>query len=122
MPGVEVHANVIENILDKSYLLRNPELYLIELLLTIILATVIFILSQKIKPKYSLPVFILGFFVIVITGFAFYNFRAELIDISYPIFILLVTFLTGLYFRFIQENKFALENLKKETKLLRERD
>ena len=33
MPGVEVHANVIENILDKSYLLRNPEIYLIELLL-----------------------------------------------------------------------------------------
>ena len=122
MPGVEVHANVIENILDKSYLQRNPEIYLIELLLTIILATVIFILSQKIRPKYSLPVFILGFFSIVITGFAFYYFRAELIDISYPIFILLVTFLTGLYFRFIQENKFALENLKKETKLLRERE
>ena len=45
-----------------------------------------------------------------------------MIDISYPIFILFVTFLTGLYFRFIQENKFALENLKKETKLLRERE
>ena len=122
MPGVEVHANVIENILDKSYLLRNPEVYLLELILTIILATVVFVLSQKIKPKYSLPVFILAFFSIVISGFAFYNFRGELIDISYPIFILLVTFLTGLYFRFIQENKLALENLKKETKLLRERE
>ena len=51
MPGVEVHANVIENILDKSYLLRNPEIYLIELLLTIILATVIFILSQKLDQN-----------------------------------------------------------------------
>ncbi len=122
MPGVEVHANVIENILDKSYLLRNPKVYLLELLITIILATVVFVLSQKIKPKYSLPVFILAFFSIIITGFAFYNFRGELIDISYPSFILLVTFLTGLYFRFIQENKFALENLKKETKLLRERE
>ena len=122
MPGVEVHANVIENILDKSYLLRNPEIYLIELILTIILATVIFILSQRIKPKYSLPVFIIGIFLIIITGFAFYNFRAELIDISYPIFILLITFLTGVYFRFIEENKFALENLKKETKLLKERE
>ena len=122
MPGVEVHANVIENILDKSYLLRNPDIYLLELILTIILATVIFTLSQKIKPKYSLPVFILAFFSIVISGFAFYNLRSELIDISYPIFILIITFLTGLYFRFIQENKLALENLKKETKLLRERE
>ena len=122
MPGVEVHANVIENILDKSYLLRNPEIYLIELLLTIILATIIFILSQKIKPKYSLPVFVIGFFSILFIGFAFYNFRSELIDISYPIFILVVTFLTGLYFRFIKENQLATENLMKETKLLRERE
>ena len=35
---------------------------------------------------------------------------------------LLVTFLTGLYFRFIEENKIALENLKKEAKLLKERE
>ena len=33
-----------------------------------------------------------------------------------------VTFLTGLYFRFIEENKIALENLQKETKLLKERE
>ncbi len=122
MPGVEVHANVIENILDKSYLLRNPEIYVIELLLTIILATIIFILSQKIKPKYSLLVFVIGLFSIFFIGFTFYNFRSELIDISYPIFILLVTFLTGLYFRFIKENQLATENLMKETKLLRERE
>mgnify|MGYP002822228610 FL=1 len=55
-------------------------------------------------------------------GVTFYNFRSELIDISYPIFILVVTFLTGLYFRFIEENQLATENLMKETKLLRERE
>ena len=32
IPGVEVHANVIENILDQSYLLRNPNTYIFELL------------------------------------------------------------------------------------------
>ena len=55
-------------------------------------------------------------------GFSFFTFRSQLIDISYPIFMLLVTFLTGLYFRFIEENKIALENLKKEAKLLKERE
>ena len=55
-------------------------------------------------------------------GFSFFAFRSQLIDISYPIFMLLVTFLTGLYFRFIEENKIALENLKKEAKLLKERE
>ena len=33
-----------------------------------------------------------------------------------------ITFLTGLYFRFIKENQIALENLQKEAKLLKERE
>tara|TARA_B100000686_G_scaffold72007_1_gene77716 strand:+ start:45 stop:911 length:867 start_codon:yes stop_codon:yes gene_type:complete len=35
---------------------------------------------------------------------------------------LTITFLTGLYFRFIEENKLALANLQKEAKLLKERE
>tara|TARA_B100001123_G_scaffold113042_1_gene131693 strand:- start:1613 stop:2482 length:870 start_codon:yes stop_codon:yes gene_type:complete len=35
---------------------------------------------------------------------------------------LTVTFLTGLYFRFVEENKIALANLQKEAKLLKERE
>ena len=33
-----------------------------------------------------------------------------------------ITFLTGLYFRFLEENKIALQNLQKEAKLLKERE
>ena len=51
IPGVEVHANVIENILDQSYLVRNPNTYIFELLFSIIVALITFILSQKIRPK-----------------------------------------------------------------------
>ena len=35
---------------------------------------------------------------------------------------LTLTFLTGLYFRFVEENKIALSNLQKEAKLLKERE
>ncbi len=122
IPGVEVHANVIENILDQSYLIRNPNTYLFELLFSIIVALITFILSQKIKPKYSLSIFFGNILAIIIIGFSIYKFRSELIDISYPIFIVTVTFLTGLYFRFIEENKLALANLQKEAKLLKERE
>ena len=38
IPGVEVHANVIENILDKSYLVRSPNIYVFEILFSIIVA------------------------------------------------------------------------------------
>jgi len=122
IPGVEVHANVIENILDKSYLVRNPNTYIFELLFSIIVALVTFILSQKIKPRYSLSIFFGNILAIIIIGFSVYKFKSQLVDISYPLFIVTLTFLTGLYFRFIEENKLALENLQKEAKLLKERE
>ncbi len=122
IPGVEVHANVIENILDQSYLIRNPNTYVFELLFSIIVACATFFLSQRIKPKFSLSIFFGSFMSVIVIGFSVFLFRSELIDISYPIFMLTVTFLTGLYFRFVEENKIALANLQKEAKLLKERE
>ena len=89
---------------------------------SIIIALLTFILSQKIKPKFSLLIFFGNILLIIIIGFSIYKFRSELIDISYPTFIVTITFLTGLYFRFIKENQIALENLQKEAKLLKERE
>ncbi len=47
IPGVEVHANVIENILNQSYLIRNPNTYIFELLFSIIVACVTFFSHKK---------------------------------------------------------------------------
>ena len=122
IPGVEVHGNVIENILDQSYLIRNPNTYIFELLFSIIVACVTFIFSQKIQPKYSLSIFFGSLTIVIVIGFSIFLFRSELVDISYPIFMLTITFLTGLYFRFIEENRIAIANLQKEAKLLKERE
>ena len=122
IPGVEVHANVIENILDQSYLIRNPNIYVFELIFSIFVACITFFFSQKIKPKYSLSIFFGNLTLIIFIGFGFFLLRSELIDISYPIFILTITFLIGLYFRFIKENQIALQNLQKEAQLLKERE
>ena len=122
VPGVEVHANVIENIIDQSFLIRNPNTYIFELLFVFIVSVLTFLISQKIKPKYSLSIFFSSLILVIIIGFSMFLFRSELVDISYPIFMLTITFLTGLYFRFIEENKIALSNLQKEAKLLKERE
>ena len=122
IPGVEVHANVIENIIDQSFLIRNPNTYVFELIFAIIVSVITFVLSQKIKPKFSLSIFFGSIFIVIVIGFSLFLFRSELVDISYPIFLLTITFLTGLYFRFIEENKMALANLQKEAKLLKERE
>ncbi len=122
VPGVEVHANVIENIIDQSFLIRNPNTYIFELLFVFIVSVLTFFISQKIKPKYSLSIFFSSLIIVIIIGFSMFLIRSELVDISYPIFMLTITFLTGLYFRFIEENKIALSNLQKEAKLLKERE
>ena len=122
IPGVEVHANVIENILDKTYLIRNPNTYVFELFFSILVGFMTFFLSQRIKPKYSLAVFFGSLIITIAIGFSYFLFKSELVDISYPIFILTITFLTGLYFRFLEENRIALSNLQKEAKLLKERE
>jgi len=122
IPGVEVHANVVENITNNTYLTRNPQIYIFELIFSIIVATITFLFSQKIKPKFSLFIFFGSLIFVIIIGFSIFLLRSELIDISYPIFMLTITFLTGLYFRFLEENKIALLNLQKEAKLLKERE
>ncbi len=122
MPGVEVHANVIENILDNSYLIRDPNIYLFELLFSIIIALITFYYSQTIKPKYSLTIFCGSVISVILIGFGFFLLRSELVDISYPIFVVTIVFLTGLYFRFLRENEIAVINLQKQAVLKKERE
>ena len=122
IPGVEVHANVIENILDNSYLIRNPNVYIFELLFSIIIVFITFYFSQTIKPKYSLLIFFSSTISVILIGFVFFLLRSELIDISYPIFMVTVIFLAGLYFRFLKENELAISNLQKQAVLKKERE
>ena len=122
VPGVEVHANVIENILDNSYLIRNPNVYIFELLFSIIIVFITFYFSQNIKPKYSLLIFFSSVISVILTGFVFFLLRSELIDFSYPIFMVTVIFLAGLYFRFLKENELAITNLQKQAVLKKERE
>ena len=122
VPGVEVHANVIENILDNSYLVRNPNVYIFELLFSIIIVFITFYFSQNIKPKYSLLIFFSSVISVILIGFVFFLLRSELIDFSYPIFMVTVIFLAGLYFRFLKENELAITNLQKQAVLKKERE
>ena len=59
---------------------------------------------------------------VILIGFVFFLLRSELIDITYPIFMVAIIFLTGLYFRFIRENELAILNLQKQAVLKKERE
>jgi adenylate cyclase len=122
VPGVQVHANVVDNLLKNNFLKRNDKIFIFELIISILISVIAFVISQKIKPKYSLSIIFIGLIIIFVIGLIIYKFRSELIDVSYPMIMISITFLTGLYFRFLQENKIALQNLQKEAKLLKERE
>ena len=122
VPGVQVHANVIDNLLKNNFLKRNDKIFIFELIVSILISIIAFVISQRIKPKYSLSIIFIGLIIIFVIGLIIYKFRSELIDVSYPMIMISITFLTGLYFRFLQENKIALQNLQKEAKLLKERE
>jgi CHASE2 domain-containing sensor protein len=122
VPGVQVHANVIDNLLKNNFLKRNDNIFIFELIISILISIITFVISQRIKPKYSLSIIFIGLIIIFVIGLTIYKFRSELIDVSYPMIMISITFLTGLYFRFLQENKIALQNLQKEAKLLKERE
>ena len=122
VPGVQVHANVIDNLLKNNFLKRNDKIFIFELIISILISIIAFVISQRIKPKYSLSIIFIGLIIIFLIGLIIYKFRSELIDVSYPMIMISITFLTGLYFRFLQENKIALQNLQKEAKLLKERE
>jgi CHASE2 domain-containing sensor protein len=122
VPGVQVHANVIDNLLKNNFLKRNDKIFIFELIISILISIIAFVISQRIKPKYSLSIIFVGLIIIFVIGLIIYKFRSELIDVSYPMIMISITFLTGLYFRFLQENKIALQNLQKEAKLLKERE
>ena len=122
VPGVQVHANVIDNLLKNNFLKRNDKIFIFELIISILISIIAFVISQRIKPKYSLSIIFLGLIIIFVIGLIIYKLRSELIDVIYPMIMISITFLTGLYFRFLEENKIALQNLQKEAKLLKERE
>ena len=122
IPGVEVHANIIENIINNDYLHRDNYTFLIEMVMMIIGMLLAYFFAGNVKPKFSLFSYVFILIVITIVGFSFYKFKNQLIDISYPIFCVNILFFNRLYFRYVEENKIALVNFQKQLVLKQERE
>ena len=122
IPGVEVHANIIENIINNDYLHRDNYTFLIEMIMMIIGMLLAYFFAGNVKPKFSLFSYVFILIIITIVGLSFYKFKNQLIDISYPIFCINILFFNRLYFRYVEENKIALVNFQKQLVLKQERE
>ena len=121
IPGVQVHANIIENILSKDFLKINYVTKIAENIILLISLIVILVIANYFKPIYSILNYILLIIILFSISILFYkeNYFVEVYNIV--IFNSLL-FIYLLYSRFVEENKSSIENEKKQLVLKKERE
>ena len=112
IPGVQVHANIIENILSKDFLKINYVTKIAENIILLISLIVILVIVNYFKPIYSILNYILLTIILFSISIFFYkeNYFVEIYNI---ILFNSLLFIYLLYSRFVEENKSSIENEKK---------
>ena len=121
VPGVEIHAHIIDNILKNESIVKNIYTQLAENIIFLILVIFLILIPIKIKPKFSIIFFVGSIFVINLSSIIIYQFNFYLDSLFSSIAGTLV-FMTSLYFRYLEENSIAIENEKKQSILKKERE
>ena len=121
VPGVEVHAHIINNILTDDSIKKNLFTNSIENILLIIVLIMLILVPSKTKPKYSI-LFFIGCLITInlISVILFY--QNLYVDPFYSSICGTLVFTVSLYFRYLDENSIALENEKKQLVLKKERE
>ena len=121
IPGVQVHANIIENILSKDFLKINYVTKIAENIILLISLIVILVIANYFKPIYSILNYILLIIILFSISILFYkeNYFVEVYNI---ILFNSLLFIYLLYSRFVEENKSSIENEKKQLVLKKERE
>lgn len=84
MPGVEVHAQLLENIFEGDLLRRPRSCKLFELLLLLAGGVTLLLLIPTMKPRYAAAVFAAVLAVCAGTGIALFLLRGVLFDVASP--------------------------------------
>ena len=121
VPGVEIHAHIIDNILKNESIIKNIYTQLTENIIFLILVIFLIFIPIKIKPKFSILFFVGSIFVINLASVIIYQFNFYL-DFLFSSIAGTLAFMTSLYFRYLEENSIAIENEKKQSILKKERE
>ena len=121
VPGVEIHAHIISNILDDDSISKNLLTTTIENILLVLFLLIILLVPNKVKPKYSILFFI--------GSLLFLNFVSVIlflqnlyVDVLFISICGTLIFIVAIYFRYLDENLIALENEKQQLVLKKERE
>mgnify|MGYP003682142229 FL=1 len=121
VPGVEVHAHIISNILNNDSIIKNLFTILIENILLIISLLILAFVPTKTKPKHSI-LFFIGILIILNLLSISLFYQNFYVDSLFTSICGTLIFTVSLYFRYLDENSIALENEKKQLVLKKERE
>ena len=121
VPGVEVHAHTIDNILNSDTIIKGLNSSIIENVLLLLVLVFLIFVPIKIKPKFSIIVFIGYLLAINLISIVFFQYNYY-IDALFNAICGTIIFMTSLYFRYLDENVVAVENEKKQILLKKERE
>ncbi|MDB9799289.1 CHASE2 domain-containing protein [Candidatus Pelagibacter sp.] len=121
VPGVEIHAHIIDNILKNESIIKNIYTQFVENIIFLLLLILLIFIPMKIKPKLSIFFFVGVISVINLSSIIVYQFNFYL-DFLFSSIAGTLAFMTSLYFRYLEENSIAIENDKKQSILKKERE
>ena len=121
VPGIEIHAHIIDNILKNESIIKNFTTQATENIIFLLLIFIFVAIPMKIKPKFSIIFFISTIIAINLLSIILYQFNYY-IDSLFGSIVGSLVFMVSLYFRYIEENLIALENEKKQFILKKERE
>ena len=121
VPGVEIHAHIIDNILKNESISKNFYTEAAENIIFVLITLCLILIPMKIKPKFSILFFIGSIICINLLSIIVYQFNFY-IDCLFSSIAGTLMFMTSLYFRYLDENSVAIENEKKQSILKKERE
>ena len=121
VPGVQIHAHIIDNILNNESIIKNFYTQISENIIFILLIIFLVFIPMKIKPKFSIIFFIGTIIAINLISIIIYQFNFYL-DSLFSSISGTIIFMASLYFRYLDENLIAIENDKKQSILKKERE
>ncbi len=102
MPGVEIHANNIQTIINEEFLSKQSAKSLWVIIIGLVIANIV--LLNLIRVRYALLILSLEVFGVVLAGIIAYEYNL-LLNVVYPILASLMSFVGTYLMRFIIEQK-----------------
>lgn len=102
-PGVEIHANVIDNILAQDYLYNSVEMYSINLLIIFVLTFFVVFFTKKI-PIWVTPISLVGILFLVLYGIYYFLFhKGMVLNIFFPFITIVISSIVSVLIGYFYE-------------------